>query len=113
MLISEIEKKSGLSRDTIRFYEREKLITAPRRRSNGYREYELHTVVELRFISAGREIGFTLDDIREAIPSLRKPPAHCTALIKKLLERRDGIRQAIALERKRLRRTDELIKRFG
>jgi MerR family transcriptional regulator, copper efflux regulator len=113
MLIAELEQKSGLSRDTIRFYEHEKLITAPRRRSNGYREYDLHTVVELRFIAAGREIGFTLDEIREAIPTLKQPPAHCTALIKKLAERRTGIRAAIALERKRLRRIDELIKRFS
>ncbi len=113
MLISELERKSGLGRDTIRFYEHEKLITAPCRRTNGYREYDLHTVAELRFIAAGREIGFSLDEIRQAIPSLRQPPAHCAALIKKLEERRDGIRKAIELERKRLRRIEELITRFS
>jgi len=74
MLISDLERRSGLSRDSIRFYERARLISATRRRQNGYREYDLDSLRELRFICAAREIGFTLEQIRTALPSLKARP---------------------------------------
>lgn len=88
MLIAELERRSGLSRDTIRFYERARLVSAPRRRANGYRDYDEDSVKELRFIAAAREIGFTLERIRTALPSLKAPPARCAALLAQLDQRR-------------------------
>lgn len=38
MKISEVEKKLGITRDALRYYEKEKLIV-PLRDSNGYRNY--------------------------------------------------------------------------
>lgn len=113
MLIADLERRSRLTRDTIRFYERAGLIGAPHRRPNGYREYDEDSVRELRFISAAREIGFTLEQIRTALPSLKAPPARCAALLAQLDQRRTQIRLAIAAERKRLRRVDDLIERFS
>jgi DNA-binding transcriptional MerR regulator len=113
MLIAELEKISGLPRDTIRFYERSQLISAPKRSANGYRNYDTHTVTELRFIRLAKEVGFTHAEIRQAMPFLKAPPARCQTLIAKLVERREQILVALGKERKRLRRVNELLVKFG
>ena len=108
-----LEARSGLPRDTLRFYERSGLITPPRRLPNGYREYDEQTLAELKFISAAREVGFTLAEIKKAIPHLKAPPDQCLDLLEGLLGRRQAVIEQIALSRRQLRRLDQLIKRFS
>ena len=113
MQIKTLEARSGLPRDTLRFYERSGLITQPRRLQNGYREYDEHTLAELKFISAAREVGFTLAEIKRAIPHLKAPADQCLDLLEGLLGRRQAVIEQIALSRRQLRRLDQLIKRFS
>ena len=70
MNIKELTETVGLSRDTIRFYEREGLISKPSRKSNGYRDYDNKIVEQLNMIVMAKELGFTLKEIRE----LTEPP---------------------------------------
>lgn len=58
MRISELERLSGLSRDTIRYYERIGLLASPPRSGNGYRSYDAHTADILKFIELAQQIGF-------------------------------------------------------
>ena len=113
MQIKLLEARSGLPRDTLRFYERSGLITPPRRLAHGYREYDEHTLAELKFIAAARDVGFTLADIKTAIPHLKAPPKRCRALLDGLRGRRRAVVEQIALHRQQLRRLDQLILRFG
>lgn len=55
---------SGCNLETIRYYEKIGLLTEPARDSNGYRMYEDMHVRRLRFILRGRELGFSIEDIR-------------------------------------------------
>lgn len=112
MQIKMLETKSGLSRDTIRFYERRGLITTPHRLPNGYRDYDEHTLSELKFIAAAREVGFTLGEIKTAIPHLKAPPEKCDELLEALKARRTSIEEQIVLHQKQLGRLDQLIQRF-
>lgn len=64
MKISEAASASGCHLETIRYYERVGLIPPPERTPSGYRDYSDHQVERLRFISRGRDLGFSLDDIR-------------------------------------------------
>lgn len=112
MQIKTLETQSGLSRDTLRFYERSGLITSPRRLPNGYRDYNDHTLTELKFIAAAREVGFTLAEIKTAIPHLKAPPDQCDALLQALLARRIAIEEQMELHRTQLSRLDQLILRF-
>lgn len=64
MLIRDLEVKSGLDRATIRFYEREGLIT-PERKENGYREYTEENLNHLMKIKLLRQLGMGLDKIKE------------------------------------------------
>ncbi len=63
MTIREIERRSGLDRTNIRFYEREGLIT-PVRHENGYRDYSDDDLQLLLKIKLFRRLGFSLEAIR-------------------------------------------------
>lgn len=67
MTIGTVARRAGVGIDTIRYYEREKLLPAPRRRASGYRDYDSAAVERLRFIRRAKELGFTLDEIRELL----------------------------------------------
>lgn len=67
MRIGTVARECGVSIDTIRYYEREGLLPPPRRRPSGYREYGEGAVKQLRFIRHAKELGFTLEDIRELL----------------------------------------------
>ncbi|MGH7318615.1 MAG: heavy metal-responsive transcriptional regulator [Candidatus Rokuibacteriota bacterium] len=69
--IGKLASLCGVSRDTVRFYERERLLPAPRRSASGYRLYEDGDAARLRFVKRAQAIGLTLDDIRELL-SLRQ-----------------------------------------
>lgn len=64
MLIRELESKTGLDRGTIRFYEQEGFIR-PTRKENGYREYSDDIYSILLKIKVLRQLGMSLDKIRQ------------------------------------------------
>lgn len=64
MQIRELENTTGLERATIRYYEREGLIT-PLRHENGYREYSLEDSQTLLKIKLLRQLGMPLEMIRQ------------------------------------------------
>ncbi|MEL6470441.1 MAG: MerR family DNA-binding protein [Cyanobacteria bacterium J06623_4] len=67
MLIGELSKQTGLSKDTIRFYEKNGLIRSGDRKAGSrlYREYSAEVVERLAMIRQGKALGFTLNEIRE------------------------------------------------
>lgn len=67
MRIGVLARECGVSIDTIRYYEREGLLPSPRRRPSGYREYGEDTLGRLRFIRHAKDLGFSLEDIRELL----------------------------------------------
>jgi DNA-binding transcriptional MerR regulator len=69
MLIKELEKKSGLTRHTIRFYEKQGFLEERsfRRKENNYRDYSEETVRYLMMLKAGQAAGFTLAELKELI----------------------------------------------
>ncbi|WP_204140947.1 MerR family transcriptional regulator [Halomicronema sp. CCY15110] len=69
MLIGELSKKTGLSKDTIRFYEKMGLIAASDRRAGTrlYKEYNSETVERLLMIVQGKGLGFTLNEIKQLL----------------------------------------------
>lgn len=67
MKISEAATASGCHLETIRYYERIGLMPSPERTGSGYRSYEDADVERLRFITRGRDLGFTLEEIRSLL----------------------------------------------
>jgi MerR family copper efflux transcriptional regulator len=67
LTIGAVARRAGVGIDTIRYYEREGLLPVPQRRASGYRDYGPGVVGRLRFIRRAKDLGFTLEDIRELL----------------------------------------------
>ena len=69
MLIGELSKRTAFSRDTIRYYEKIGLLVMPKRRrqDNKYKDYPEEIVGTLNAIRKYKELGFTLEEIREVL----------------------------------------------
>ena len=65
--IGQLARACGLGIETIRFYEREGLLPPPQRTAAGYRKFSTDSVQRLNFIRRAKEVGFTLDEIRELL----------------------------------------------
>lgn len=86
MKIGEIATATGLSRDTLRFYERRGLLRA-HRSANGYRDYPPEAVDWLRYIRLAQTLGFTLAEIEADLPLLAEP-ATSAPQVRAALERK-------------------------
>jgi len=82
MLIGEICKKTDLSRDTIRFYEKKGLLQVDRSKSeyNNYKEYTNEHVETLILIKKAKRFGFTLTEIGSLLELVNNNLATCTTL---------------------------------
>ncbi len=62
--IGELSRRTGVNIETIRYYERIKMMPAPPRTASGRRVYGPAETRSLAFIRRSRELGFTLEEIR-------------------------------------------------
>lgn len=69
MKIGKVAEEAGVSVDTVRFYERRGLLPAAERRPSGYRVFTHDTVARIRTAKALQDLGFTLDEIVDALHS--------------------------------------------
>ncbi len=65
--IGDVVSSTGVSADTLRFYERRGLLRPVGRRASGYREYDDGAVRLVRFIRRAQSLGFTLAEVEELI----------------------------------------------
>ena len=65
MRIGELARRTGLSRDTIRFYERNELIASSpsREATNSYRDYPEGLIERLEMIVTARDAGMSIADL--------------------------------------------------
>ena len=79
MLIGELVERSGLTKDTIRFYEKKGLITLEKksRRENNYKEYSEQVLEKLMLIRRLKKMGFTLHEIDTFLDLWRAEDASC------------------------------------
>lgn len=63
MKIGELARHTGVSVDTIRFYERRGVLPPPDRLPSGYRDYSLDMAERIRMAKFLQSLGFTLDEI--------------------------------------------------
>jgi len=105
MQIGELARRAGVNIQTIRFYERERLLPPPPRTASGYRDYGQRDLDRVLFIRRNHEIGFTLTEVRQlldlhgALESTPRPWRRKPAEVKEI----------IALGRERLGQVDQKI----
>ncbi len=66
MKVAEAATRSGLPAKTLRYYEEIGLV-APKRRDNGYRDYDDGDVNQLQFLRRARQMGFAIADCRQLL----------------------------------------------
>jgi MerR family copper efflux transcriptional regulator len=66
--IGEFARRAGVNLQTIRYYERLKLLRLPARTSSGYRCYTAADLERVRFIKTTQDLGFTLKEISYLLP---------------------------------------------
>lgn len=67
MTIGDLAAATNTSVETVRWYEKVKLLPAPERSAGNYRLYGPEHLRRLSFIRRGRDLGFTVDQIRELL----------------------------------------------
>lgn len=72
-----LAKRSGVNAETIRYYEKIELMPEPDRNSGGHRIYEAVHLQRLCFIRRCREMGFTLEEIRELLSLVDRDQVSC------------------------------------
>lgn len=65
--VGEIARQAGVNLETVRYYERRKLLPPPPRTYSGYRLYDQQSLKRIRFIRRAKALGFTLTEIRELL----------------------------------------------
>lgn len=67
MKIGELAKATGTKVETVRFYEKAGLLSSPDRTAANYRSYDAAHLQRLSFIRRARNLGFSLDAVRELL----------------------------------------------
>lgn len=75
--IGELARLADVTPDTIRYYEKQQMMSHDVRTEGGFRLYGDEDLRRLRFIRHGRQLGFSLEAIRELL-SIRVDPEHHT-----------------------------------
>lgn len=109
MLIAEFEKRVGLHRDTLRYYEKIGVLTPPSREANGYRVYGDTQLKELAFIQKGKLIGFTLPVIKNGYQRYRELGYLCPDFTKQLQERKAMFTERIADATRAIAEIDKML----
>lgn len=85
--IGEVAAETGLSADTLRYYEKINLLPGPGRTAGGQRIYRDQDIARLRFIRRAQSVGFSLDDIGKLL-RFRENPAKSSRAVRELAARK-------------------------
>jgi len=75
--IGKIARTAGVNIQTLRYYERRRLLSPGTRKASGYRLYDEGALKRLRFIKNAQELGFSLKEISELLNLRVSSKARC------------------------------------
>lgn len=93
--IGKVAQETGLTIDTIRFYEKEGLLREPPRSEGGFRLYNAPDIQHLRFIRTAQELGFSLGEIRELLLIQDERVEACAHVSDLISQRLGSVRQKL------------------
>lgn len=96
LTIGKLASATGTKVETIRYYEQIGLLAAPARSSGNYRTYEGEHLQRLSFIRRARDLGFSIDQVRELMGLADRREQSCMAVDVIANQHRDAITRKIA-----------------
>ena len=100
----ELARRSGCHLETVRYYEKIGLLPPPARSQGGHRLYQIDDQRRLRFILRGRELGFSIEELRSLLSLVDSDSYTCGEIHNLTVGHLGGVRQKI-IDLKRLERT--------
>lgn len=85
--IGNIAEETGVSADTLRYYEKMGLIAPIKRTQSGYRIYTADAIRIIRFIRGAKALNFTLDEIRQLMALDASDKSTCAQMRKRTQEK--------------------------
>ena len=95
MQIGELARRASVNIQTVRFYERLKLLPQPERKPSGYRIYNDTDLRRLLFIRQAKALGFSLEEIREILGMRARGACPCGRVVRLAQTHLDNIRETI------------------
>jgi DNA-binding transcriptional MerR regulator len=89
--IGELARLTEVASSTIRYYEREGLLSPAARSDGNFRLYDQAEVARLRFIRAAQDLGFTLKDVRKILNLPVTDHQTCACVQTMIQERLDNL----------------------
>ena len=83
--IGKLSKETGLSVQTIRYYEQLGILPEPERTKSGYRNYSDNYGEYINFIKNAQKVGFSLDEIKTLV-NLRSSKSALGKDVKKVIQ---------------------------
>lgn len=80
MTIGNLGRRTGTKVETVRYYERIGLLPAPGRTSGNYRAYDAAHLNRLSFIRRARDLGFSIEQLRELLSLADQKDRPCEAV---------------------------------
>jgi len=96
MQIGQLAKQTGVSVQTIRFYERQQLLPPPVRKESGYRAYGNESVKRVQFILQAKALGFSLAEARDILQMRERGHCPCNDVIGFAAKHLKEVRRQIA-----------------
>jgi len=81
--IGDITKLTGVSVDTLRYYEKIGLLPNISRNASGIRQYDDKDISRLKFIKRAKAMNFSLDEIKQLL-TMREDPQHAKNSVRQL-----------------------------
>lgn len=107
--IGDLSKRTGVKIPTIRYYEQVGLIDAAERSDGNQRRYTREGLKRLSFIRHSRDLGFSIDDIRELLELSEHPEKPCGDAHRMAVRRLTNVQVKIA----KLQRLERELKRIS
>ncbi|MGR9099161.1 MAG: MerR family transcriptional regulator [Gammaproteobacteria bacterium] len=104
--MNELAKRTGLNKDTLRFYVKIGLLAPVRDPKNGYKLFNEKDVARLVFICKAKYLGFTLKEIKQILGECEEGRSPCPT-VREFLRRRLEINKTYLRERFKLQRRME------
>ena len=96
MTIGELAAAAGVNVQTVRYYERRGILSAPERTASGYRTYDAEALDRLRFIRRAQELGFSLEEISELLELRVEDPAACPVVEARTRAKLEDVRRKMS-----------------
>lgn len=95
LLISELAEKCGVHKETVRYYERKKLLQQPSRTHSGYRVYSEDDVKRIKFIKRLQDLGFSLGEIYKLFGVVDNDKVRCRDMYEFVSKKEEEIQKHI------------------